>query len=308
MKRFHAPLCLFPPLGLLCAGAYLLSGCAEINKQIFSNYAAEIQRERVVMDYVIGHSYEWVRAADAAAYQGDFSPLIITTRNGCRWRAEDRFLYLKIKQTRAIYLELNQGMLDYAALLEKLADNRMESPEIFTSLAERINHNAAAAARGASLNPKKEGLQLFSAAAMETAREYIRNRRVEELGKVVRENQGLVEAYSDHCRELIGILCNIEKEYYAENYIPLQNQWNNGVKADPMLVEKMFGLNDKFTDALNLLKQMDEFYSALPAAHADLAEAVETTRPVAPRPGFQRLAEEGRRLQMLYESARQVRP
>lgn len=289
--------------GISCLLLPLFAGCASINTRPFQTFQAAIQQGQAAMDGSFGLGMDWVRSADARTYDGQLSQLVMQLGQGYDWTLETTPLYLRIKQARKVFWTLNDGMQSYAGLLVKLADNQVDDPAAFETLAMQLNRNAERAAQALNWTPPAEGIPLFSAVAIESAREYIRGKRLEALGKLVRENQPLVEKYAAHCTRLIQLLRENFKTYYSDHYEPIRAVWKQtpaGSRAS--LVEQMYSLNDQLMDILDALRQMEKIYAALPQAHKELEQAVKATALTIDRPGLQLLIEEGRQLGHLYET------
>ena len=284
----------------------LIAGCASLNTRPFQAFHAAVQQGQTAMDGSFGLGVDWVRSADARTFDGQLSELVMQLGQGYEWTLETTPLYLRIKQARKVFWTLNDSMQGYAGLLVKLADNQVDDPAAFESLAEQLNRNAGAAVKALNWAPPKEGIPIFSALAVEAAREYIRGKRLEALGKIIRENQAVVEKYAEQCARLIQLLRENFKTYYSDHYEPIRAAWKQtpaGSRAS--LVERMYSLNDKWMDILDALRQMEKIYAALPQAHKELEQAVKSTALTFDRPGLQLLIEEGRQLGHLYETLKQ---
>ncbi|MEW6516275.1 MAG: hypothetical protein AB1439_05140 [candidate division FCPU426 bacterium] len=287
-------------LGLLLP---FLAGCASVNVQPFQTFQSAVKQGQAAMDDSLGLGVDWVRSADAQTFDGQMSQLVMRLGQGYDWTLEPVPLYLRIKQARKVFWILNDNMQSYAGLLLRLADNQVDDPAAFETLAAQLNRNAETAAQALNWAPPKEGIPVFSAVAVEAAREYIRGKRLEALGRIVRENQPLVEKYAAHCTRLIQLLRENFKAYYGDHYEPIRAAWKQSPAGSrAALVEQMYALNDRLIDILDALQQMEKIYAALPAAHQELAQAVKATALTFDRPGLQLLIEEGRQLGHLYEN------
>jgi hypothetical protein len=296
-------------LKVACLAGFMLplfAGCASLNTRPFQAFHAAVQQGQTAMDGSLALGADWVRSADARTFDGQLSELVMQLGQGYDWTLETTPLYLHVKEARKAFWTLNDSMQGYASLLLKLADNQVDDPAAFEGLAKQLNRNAETASQALSWVPPPEGIPIFSALAVEAAREYIRGKRLEALGRIVRENQPLVEKYAAHCTRLIQLLRENFKTCYSDHYEPIRTAWKQtpaGSRAP--LVERMFALNERLMDILDALRQMEKIYAALPQAHLEMLQAVKSTALTFDRPGLQLLIEEGRQLGHLYETLKQ---
>jgi len=216
------------------------------------------------------------------------------------WSMAAAPIYLKVKETRAGLAELNTSFSEYAELLSRLASAELVSIATFDQIASDLNESANSAAKELSVSPATQGFAIFSTAASEAARLYIEKKRQKHLKRAIENNQSNVVEYASLSISLLHTIRGNIKAYYADRIEPLKISWNaaSGEKRQKS-TESVLNLNEQFADAMHILQELENTYSELPQAHADLAKAIE--QPSFNLKGIKKLSASGKRLQKLYK-------
>lgn len=285
------------------AASGLLVGCASVNPKPFVKYRNAVQEAQTSIDAAMSVSYNWTRSGFIESFSSNtnskFTQLMIQPGNGYDWSLPPSHIYLNVKQTRSELAELNTAFAKYADLLAKLAGRELVSTENFDQLAADLNKNITDAAKAIGIDASAHGRALFSTAASEAARLYIKDQRQKHLIKAIEKNQVNVTNYSALCVSLLHTIRDNVKTYYADRTDPIKIGWNStaGEKRQKN-TEAMLNLNEQYADAMRVLQELETAYGALPEAHADLAKAIET--PEFNVAGIQKLYASAKRLQQLY--------
>ena len=194
---------------------------------------------------------------------------------------------------------------DRGYLLVKLSGGELVSTDTFDQLAKDINKNASDAATALKITVPSGNMALISTAASEAARLYIEHKRQGYLIDAIKNNQDLVQQYSDACIALIHIMRGNLKAYYADKLEPIKVAWNaSSGKGRQQQTESMLSLNEQFATALGVLQELEKTYTALPKAHAELTKSI--NNPSLDLEGVQQLYSSGMRLQRLYSELKKT--
>ncbi len=287
--------------GILVVGSLGFTGCATLQPAPFQQYAQAVHTAQSALDKALSFNYAWARSGFAQNFQGKFSELLIQPGLGYQWSMRTKPLYLTIKQARTTLFALNSTFADYASLLVRLSEQQVGDPDEFSQLAKNLNTHAKTAAQTIKLEASQKDIAIFSLAATEAARGFIRSKHLADLEKVIQKNQSQMEQYCKHCISLVHTLRSTLKTYYVDKYAPIQRRWKaSHGKARTLLVEELLTLNESFADQMRLLQEIENMYKSLPEAHADLAKPIKAARWQANRQGLERLIESGKRLHQLY--------
>ncbi len=91
-----------------------------------------------------------------------------------------------------------------------------------------------------------------------------------------------MDGYAAHCRVLIPLIRTDLKASYTDQVQAIHDRWDD--KRSPgrvTLTRSLFNLNEEYVAAMESLQALEIFYTVLPAAHRDLADAV--TKSQKPR-------------------------
>lgn len=283
----------------------LLVGCATLNQEPFIQYHNAVREAQAGIDAAMSVNYSWTRSGFIHSFSSDtnsrFSRLMIQPGADYDWSLPESPVYLQVKRARSGLAGLNEGFADYAGLLAKLAARELVSTATFDQMAKDLNRNASDALKTLDPGVPPEGIALFSTAASKAARMFIENRRQHHLKEAIEKNQTNVTRYSELCVSLIHTIRGNIKAYYDDRTESIQDAWNSttGDKRKKN-TEAMMNLNEQYADAMSVLQELEAAYSALPAAHTDLAQAL--AKPSFNAEGIQTLYSSAKRLQQLYKT------
>jgi len=286
-------------------------GCASVDSKPFVKFDSAVREAGTGIDSAMSVNYDWTRSGFIESFSNDpsskFSKLIIQVGDKYSWSMQSPPIYLDIKRTRSALNELNNAFTEYADLLVKLSGGELIKTDTFDQLAKDLNKNASDASKALQVSATPTELAFVSTAASEAARLYIENKRQGHLIDALEKNQENVQKYSDLCIELIHIIRGNIKTYYVEKYDPIATAWNSttGEKRRTQ-TEAMLTLNERFTNALGVLQELEVTYSAIPKAHADLSKAIKDNK--SDLQGIQQLYSSGARLQRLYSELKKANP
>ena len=213
--------------------------------------------------------------------------------------------FLKLEQFKAGVGQLSQSLVDYSRLLLQLQDPELLSAETFDTMANSLNQGAFDAVN--AFNPKRapradgnENVALFSQVTIGLVKGYLQSKQKGELTKLLKENQAVVLAFSEKMQKAIGMMAIFgqrEYKFKANDLVDaalLKSSRNNAV-AD------LIALDEQYIKELDVLRGLQQSYRDIPAAHAELVNAVE--QPGARLPLIINLIETGKRLQGNYQQA-----
>jgi hypothetical protein len=287
-------------IAVLCLA---LVGCATVNSDSIVKFNGAVHQASTGIDAALSVNYNWTRSGFVEGFSADpksnFSQLIIQPGMNYEWSMGKPPIYLDIKKTQASLSDLNGAFTQYASLLVKLSGGELVSTDTFDQLAKDINKNASDAATALKITVPSGNMALISTAASEAARLYIEHKRQGYLIDAIKNNQDLVQQYSDACIALIHIMRGNLKAYYADKLEPIKVAWNaSSGSGRQQQTESMLSLNEQFASALSVLQELEKTYTALPKAHAELAKSI--NNPSLDLEGVQQLYSSGMRLQRLY--------
>ena len=146
-------------------------------------------------------------------------------------------------------------------------------------LAKDLNGKTAAAAKRLGLEVSGEARGFFSVAAAKAFQAFIEGKRRTKLREAILDQQDRMVTYSDHCREALRIIAGGVQRRYTNDFAAIGEAYAKAVEDDDPAgrrkgVQAALALNDKTVDTLRALQRLQDAYAKLPAAHADLANAV----------------------------------
>jgi hypothetical protein len=283
-----------------------LAGCASISPGPFKQFNDAVSEAGAGIDAAMLINYKWTRSGYISEFSADtaskFSELIVRPGENYSWSMTNKPLYFEIKKARSALLGLNLAFSRYASLMLKLSSGELTKENTFDLMANDLNKNFGEALQALDDAPSAAAASptaLLSTAFIEAAKLYIEHKRRTYLIEAIEKNQENIQKYSDLCITLIHTMTVNLKTYYADNTESVKKAWNSEIgEKRRKQTAAMLDLNDRFIDALGMLRFLEATYKAFPAAHADLLKAISKTK--ANSEGIQQLFSSGQHLQILY--------
>jgi hypothetical protein len=273
----------------------LFTGCASLPSAPFRSFHASVEKAQAGLETEMGRDVDWTREAEiqevADRKDAVLSGYMVKEAEGFRWSMETRPAYWTTRLSRRALRELNAAFTGYAGLLADVASGEKLDAADVDALASGLNRSLR------EVSGLLDGLTKaapgpiagVSAVVAEAFHRFLRHRRARDLKAAITGNQSWVEHYAASCLSLIGIIRADLKASYADQMESLQKRWDD--KRSPgraTLTRSLFNLNEDYVDAMEALEALTSFYAALPAAHKDLALALDRT--ARGRPGLTALA------------------
>lgn len=286
----------------------VLSGCATVSQPPFQHFADSVQQLRTGADTSLGVVYDRTRdrAIDETARGGEALLAVLLTApadDPFGWTSSRSPLFLTAARFRDGVYRLNSSLVDYAATLSQLASPDLLKPETFNQLATDLNGNLRQAlpALGVTTPPNKE-IAIFSTVATAAFRAYLQNKQRSALVEALTKNQDAIETAASLGRDAIALTVRAVRNEYEQKSAALAAGIASPGLSDAdkrAKARELIDLNDRFIKELAILRKLHQSYTAVPAAHRELAAA--TVDPKLGIAAIRLLYDEGRDLQRLYE-------
>jgi hypothetical protein len=284
--------------------------CASVRSEPFKAFADSNREVRQGADQSIVFVHQWAGerfAAEAASGDEDKIFALLLEQepgNPYGWKTSGPILPLQVLQFRSAVGRLNDSLVSYSDSLVQLASNETASQEKFDKLATDLNANtrsAVAAMKVKEINDKE--VAIFSVGATEAFHQYIEHKRRAKLRDALQKNQDNITQVSTFAREATAILAFALRQEYNLRSADLARGLTPGAKLPAAERQKtvaaLLALNEDYVRRLEILATLDRSYATLPAAHAQLSEAIES--PNSALGQIQSLYDQGQRLQRLYQ-------
>ncbi|MFQ5667815.1 MAG: hypothetical protein ACE5I7_15490 [Candidatus Binatia bacterium] len=298
-------------LGLL---AVVALGCGAVEVRPFEEFAKAVGEVRQGADDALKHNAEQARARVVSELVQDSvaAPREVAVKYTLRQRQADPLeiaheglpLFFEARWFREGVYGLNTSIVDYAALLHELAKPELLPQEKFDKLAKQLNANLRDAAKALPaqkpIDPHKIGL--FATAASGVTQSAIEWRRRRHLQRAIRDNQGAIDAVALLGRDAVNLAATqLWQEYGLRNQplLVVLVTPRSSASARKAAAKKLIKLNEEQMKRIQTLRTLDESYAALPAAHRELATAL--NNPKLGLESIRNLYDTGTRLHQLYE-------
>jgi hypothetical protein len=279
---------------MLMAAVVCLSACQQqINQIPFSKFAAALSETEEGVDRTTGIIEDW-------SQKRTIQKLSATLNDDLKKRIraldleqidEDVFdwensgaqpLNLTLTRYRSAFNSLNRGLAKYAEALESLADPAPIDPEGFNNLRGSLNadlKNAAAKLGEASIQlPNNDDFEvdefaLFSTLAIEGAKAHTAAYRRKLLIEQMNTHQRAISAAAELGSEATVDLALVIWKEYADRVMTYQltaGSEDASSKERANAIENILELNEQMDARLDVLRTLNDTYTKLPAAHAEL--------------------------------------
>lgn len=184
--------------------------------------------------------------------------------------------YYKPQRISAQIDDYNRTFAQYTTLLAGLAGKDFLSDEEFKKMATDLNTHAGRISREAGLAASSE-TALFSTSSLALFEEYLKARQKRVLRRAIQANQEPVAQYSSLGGQLTYLLSVPVQRSYNESFDRLKEQFQSATTEAGRRKQALaaVNLNDSMIQRWELFAEMDRIYAGLPAAHRNLAQAVE---------------------------------
>jgi hypothetical protein len=275
----------------------------------FEEFSRSIEEVRAGADAALAENYDWSRerfiheTAEQSLRPEGVAGVGSLLMEGVRgdpfgWSIEPEPLFMASRRFRTALYDLGTVLVRYGDLLAELASPELVTEERFDRVASDLNTNLLAATAALNGDGGDGDLALFSAAASELTRSYLRSRSREALRGILRENQPGIEAVAEHARGGIRLAArHLRHEYEAradDLAVRLVPGSGESAAARSRLVEDLVELDELFVERLAVLRALDAAFQALPDAHRELFEALDN--PAISRASIRELHQSARRI------------
>lgn len=259
----------------------LFSACTSLRPGAFKSFETSVSIAQKGLETEMARDVEWTRESDVDALaetkDARLSDHLLKEAKGYTWSTPVTSPHWEARLTLRALEDLNAAFLGYAKLLTQVAEDppASEDPD---ALAFAINQSLRDAGLFTLDVETRPNLLPAGAAALsyESLLQLKRSGRAKELRAVIEKNQLWVKAYATHCNALLDLIRSDLKTAYASRMEAIHAHWDD--KRTPgrnTLARSIFNLNGEYADAMDSLKALSLFYTALPAAHHDLAEGLD---------------------------------
>lgn len=181
--------------------------------------------------------------------------------------------YLIIPKFDIAITQATNVLIDYAKLLQKLADPDLVSPNSFDQLKTELNTNAISAAKALDPNLTDSAagsVSVISDLAASAIGRYLSSKRSEDLIEAIKNNQPTVDDFSQKMQSSIDIIGQASANEYNSSYnLSLSGLF---VEASRMAsLDTLMTLNENQVTTVSKLLSLKDTYSKIPAAHSALA-------------------------------------
>lgn len=276
-------------LFLSCILAAYLTGCGgAIDPGPFNRFAESTAELRDSADEVLGLQYDWARerflqetAAGDSVSGENVQRLMLENvpDKPFAWAApEPPLLFLAARQFRETVGQLNDGLVQYSELLAELAVAGEMNEEEFNAAAQGINSGLRDAAVALDEEGHEREIAIFSLAATEAFKQYLRSRSKDNLKKALGDNQDNIQAVSDHLRDAMSLAArHTFAEYSPRSFdlaLSLAPDSDLSVDKKKDRIVELIELDELLIKRLETLRKLDDSYRSLPAANRELAASL----------------------------------
>jgi len=181
--------------------------------------------------------------------------------------------FLKLQKLKAEVSQLNTALVDYAKLLEKLADPNAISAETFDTLATNLNRNVLEVAPSIRSDTAKEDTGLFSLTAMAITKTYLQSKQSQGLVAAIKKNQPTIQRFSTHLQKAVLIIARAVNTEYLHDTRHLKLKVAK-TKDRTKTVDELIARNKKHFTDLQTLKRLHTNYGRLPLIHAEVGDHI----------------------------------
>lgn len=191
--------------------------------------------------------------------------------------AED---YSAFREARLVFQKMNGQFINYANLLAKLADKDLIKRETFDQAAQSLNQSSYRLYQ--ILNPNtsitSDDTAVISGTIMRIFQAHLEKERREAIKESLESMQKTIKLYVCNQLSLIVAMEAAQQRAYTTLISPMNEGWNKNPPGDPKRVEmaaKALDLKETHVKNMRVLNELKAAYSALPAAHMELAASVD---------------------------------
>jgi hypothetical protein len=274
-------------------GCSVLTGCSgAVDPAPFEDYATATRELGEGMAAVFAVDHDWTREVfvDRLA-AGDVDSLELVVRFP---DDPDSFtvalplppVHLVVADAALRMSRLTDGVVRYAELLEALATGDIATDADVRARAAGLNAAATDLADGldalgvdvpATFEARASIVSAVTADAFAT---YVRDRRREALGVALEANQATVDAWVTLSLQALEMVRDgVQAGYGARKRVLVRALTDGTLSQRTRAAEGLADLQAAVVDVTRTLEELRAGYAAMPAAHRDLAAALEADRP-----------------------------
>lgn len=273
----------------------LLNGCASLSSppiptNALGEYQQTIEQLRVESDKALSLEYDLAYESYLARTRLTAGlnpePFKLTFPDGdFDWQlgnnSNDQAEFVAIGNSRRLLNNLHQVLLDYVAVLTQLNTSGTRAEARVEAATEKMSNSISSLT---NLFSKQLGgpidqttLGIFGLAANEIASQVIQRKRNSSMAEVMSDFQPGVEKIAELAAFAVATSASGIKLPYQTKAQVISMKLTDATGADQQkLLEQLLALNDRTTEQLELLRQLEAAYNALPGGHLKLIEAQRT--------------------------------
>jgi hypothetical protein len=269
--------------------AFLLSGCASLStppipSNALGEYQQTIEQLRVESDRSLSLEYDLAyesylaRTRLTAGLDPEPFKLVFLPSGDFDWQVggnpADQAEFVAIGNSRRQLNSLHQVLLDYISVLVQLNTAGTQAEARVEAATEKMTGSVSSLASlfGSPIN--ETNLGIFGMTASAIAKKVIERKQNSSMAEVMSDFQPGVVKVSDLAAFAVAISASGIKESYHNRAQPIALKMATAEGSNQQkLLEQLLALNDRTTEQLELLRQLEGAYNALPGAHLKLIEA-----------------------------------
>jgi hypothetical protein len=210
--------------------------------------------------------------------------------------------FLVVEHFQASALEVMDGLISYAAMLEGLADQTLTNSDALHAQADAVNSGVAAALKLAVPNQANQitsGLPTITGVAMQQMEIALKNQQISALNTAVQSNQEGVQRTVEHLKSAIVHLAQGYRTEQTEQWDRIQPGLFADATREKAVQQVMQYTRNRFA-TYAAIRELHRAVDNIPAAHAALR--------IDPGPGnsiaeIERLVAVGKELKQAYGTA-----
>ena len=268
--------------------AFLLTGCATLSTppiptNALGEYQQTIEQLRVESDKALSLEYDLAYESYLARTKLtaglDAEPFKLVFPSGdFDWQIgsnpDDQAEFVAIGNSRRQLNSLHQVLLDYIAVLAQLNTAGTQAEERVKAATEKMTSSVSSLATLFGSPVNETNLGLFGLTADAIAAKIIERKQNSSMAEVMSDFQPGVEKIANLAAFAVAVSASGIKLPYQNQAQIIALKLTTATGSDQQkFLEQLLALNDRTTEQLDLLRQLEIAYNALPGGHLNLIEA-----------------------------------
>lgn len=183
--------------------------------------------------------------------------------------------FTAIDDSRRQLNALHAVLFDYVDILIQLNSSGEPAAERIAASTEKLSGSVASLAEQLDKEVNERELGIFGTVANELTSQIVQRKRNAGLEEVMSDFHPGIVTLSDHMADAIGVSASGIKTSYQEQVRPIAVEMASAPEGDKQeILERLLALNTRTIEQLELLRELDSAYRALPGGHIKLMEAL----------------------------------